>query len=75
MPSITKQHLEGIQFSQQFSNRRDSPLDSLDIVKFFLLDCDPNVTLQKGEGKSPLHCACRLNYNDSNIVVLLKSSR
>ena len=43
-----------------------SPSDSVDIVKF-LLECDPNVKLQKKGGKSPLHYACHLDYNDSNI--------
>eukprot|EP00984_Skeletonema_dohrnii_P029622 scaffold20381_cov75-Skeletonema_dohrnii-CCMP3373.AAC.1 len=43
-----------------------SPSDSVDIVKF-LLECDPNVKLQKVGGKSPLHYACHLDYNDSNI--------
>eukprot|EP00985_Skeletonema_marinoi_P013553 scaffold6746_cov73-Skeletonema_marinoi.AAC.1 len=50
---------------------RDSPLDSVDIVKF-LLECDPNVKLQKGGRKSLLHYACCLDYNDSNIDVALE---
>eukprot|EP00984_Skeletonema_dohrnii_P018808 scaffold8881_cov93-Skeletonema_dohrnii-CCMP3373.AAC.1 len=43
-----------------------SPFDSVDIVKF-LLDCDPGVKLKKVGRKSPLHYACHLSYNDSNI--------
>ena len=37
-----------------------------EIVKF-LLNCDPNVALQKYEGMSLLHYACWSDYNDSNI--------
>eukprot|EP00984_Skeletonema_dohrnii_P029626 scaffold20381_cov75-Skeletonema_dohrnii-CCMP3373.AAC.5 len=47
------------------------PSDSVEIVKF-LLRCDPNVKFQKGGGKSPLHYACHLSYNDSNIEVALE---
>eukprot|EP00984_Skeletonema_dohrnii_P005575 scaffold1968_cov89-Skeletonema_dohrnii-CCMP3373.AAC.2 len=39
---------------------------AVEVVKF-LLYCDPNVTLQKGEGKTLLRFACLLDYNDSNI--------
>ncbi|KAK1734117.1 ankyrin repeat domain-containing protein [Skeletonema marinoi] len=55
-----------------FKKRKSfSPSDSVDIVKF-LLDCDPKVTLQKGEGKSPLHYACFWDYNDSTIEAALE---
>ena len=43
-----------------------SPSDRLDIVRY-LLDCDPNVTLQKVDGESLLKWACRKRYNDSTI--------
>ena len=33
----------------------------------FLLDCNPNQTLIQSRGKSLLHFACGLQYNDSNI--------
>ncbi len=39
---------------------------AIEIVRY-LLDCDPNVTLQKIQGKSLLHFACQWNYDDSNI--------
>jgi len=45
---------------------RDDPTTAMDIVKF-LLDCDPNVKLQKGAGVSLLRVACELEPNDSNI--------
>eukprot|EP00984_Skeletonema_dohrnii_P009537 scaffold3651_cov128-Skeletonema_dohrnii-CCMP3373.AAC.4 len=49
--------------------KRTSPMDSAIIVKF-LLDCDPNVKLQKHKGtKSLLHDACHREYTDSNIHV------
>eukprot|EP00984_Skeletonema_dohrnii_P018794 scaffold8870_cov126-Skeletonema_dohrnii-CCMP3373.AAC.1 len=48
-----------------------SLLDSVDIVKF-LLECDPNVKLQKVRGNSSLHYACRKRYNDSNIEAALE---
>eukprot|EP00985_Skeletonema_marinoi_P008647 scaffold3957_cov77-Skeletonema_marinoi.AAC.3 len=52
--------------------KRDSPSDNVDIVKF-LLECDPNVKLQKSVGrKSLLHCACRRDYNDSNIQAAIE---
>jgi len=44
----------------------------VDIVKF-LLDCDPNVKLQKYEGtESLLDFACDIEYNDSTIEAALK---
>ena len=55
-------------------NHRDSPIAAVDIVKF-LLDCDPNVKLQKYEGMvsvSLLHFACRWGYNDSTIEAALE---
>jgi len=52
--------------------KRASPLDRLGIVKF-LLNSDPNVTLQqKLEGESLLNWACRKRYNDSNIDAALE---
>ena len=47
------------------------PSDSVDIVKF-LLECDPGVKLQKVGRNSPLHYACHLSYNDSNIETTLE---
>ena len=44
---------------------------AVDIVKY-LLDCDPNVKLQKVEGKFPLHYACILEYNCANIRAALE---
>eukprot|EP00986_Skeletonema_menzelii_P017120 scaffold17584_cov117-Skeletonema_menzelii.AAC.3 len=46
--------------------KRDNPAAAVEIVEF-LLDCDPNVKLQTLQGKSLLHIACVLDYNDSNI--------
>jgi ankyrin repeat protein len=46
---------------------RDDHAAAVDIVKC-LLDCDPNVKLQKFRGRfSPLHVACVEDNNDSNI--------
>eukprot|EP00984_Skeletonema_dohrnii_P037012 scaffold38615_cov155-Skeletonema_dohrnii-CCMP3373.AAC.2 len=45
--------------------RRDNPIDAVDIVKF-MLDCNPNVKLQKMGRKSLLHFACNRAYNASN---------
>jgi ankyrin repeat protein len=46
---------------------RDNPAAAVDVVKF-LLDCDPNVKLQKYRGIfSLLHVACVEDYNESNI--------
>eukprot|EP00984_Skeletonema_dohrnii_P012842 scaffold5242_cov107-Skeletonema_dohrnii-CCMP3373.AAC.1 len=47
--------------------KRSEPENAIDIVKF-LLDCDPNVKLQKVDGCSLLHLACVLEYEDSNIL-------
>eukprot|EP00984_Skeletonema_dohrnii_P005574 scaffold1968_cov89-Skeletonema_dohrnii-CCMP3373.AAC.1 len=52
-------------------DHRDDPITAIDIVEF-LLDCDPNVTLQKGEGKTLFHFACHLSYNDSTIEAALE---
>jgi len=52
-------------------SKRESPSDSVDIVKF-LLGCDPNVKFQKGGRMSLLHFTCRLDYNDSNIQAALE---
>ena len=46
--------------------QRDNPDVAVEIVQF-LLDCDPDVELQKHEGTSLLHFACEMNYKDSNI--------
>ena len=46
--------------------RRDNPIAAVDIVKF-MLDCNPNVKLQKMERKSLLAYACNRVYNGSNI--------
>ena len=37
----------------------------------YLLDCDPNVKLQKWRGDFLLFYACRQDYNDSNIDAAL----
>ncbi|KAK1734110.1 ankyrin repeat domain-containing protein [Skeletonema marinoi] len=51
--------------------QRVHPIAALEVVKY-LLDCDPNVKLQKIRGKSLLHYACRKRYNDSNIDAALE---
>ena len=48
------------------TKRKRNPAAAIEIVKF-LLDCDPNVKLQKYRGRSLLRFACRAEYNDSNI--------
>jgi len=53
------------------ADHRGDPIAAVGIVKF-LLDCDPNVKLQKGGGKSPLYFACRWEYNDSTIEAALE---
>jgi len=55
-------------------NHRDSPIAAAEIVQF-LLGCDPHVKLQKFQGMSLLHYACRRDYNDSKIETGSKSSR
>ncbi len=46
---------------------RSNPTTAVDIVQF-LLDCDPDVKLQKVRGRlSLLHVACEREYIDSNI--------
>ena len=51
---------------------RDDPKPAVDIVEY-LLDCDPNVKLQKfREVMSLLFCACQGVYNDSNIHAALE---
>jgi ankyrin repeat protein len=56
-----------IQYAIEGLRLRDDPTAAVVIVKF-LLDCDPNVKLQKYRGIMPLfHLACRQEYNDSNI--------
>jgi ankyrin repeat protein len=48
-------------------SKKDNQAAAMDIVKL-LLDCDPNVKLQKfEETMSLLHYACLEEYNDSNI--------
>ncbi len=46
--------------------KRDNPEGAIEIVQY-LLDCDPNVKLQKHEGDSLLQYACQHEYNDSYI--------
>jgi len=46
--------------------KRCDPESTIEIVEF-LLGCDPNVKLQKFQGKPLLHVACLGAYNDSNI--------
>eukprot|EP00984_Skeletonema_dohrnii_P030062 scaffold21178_cov98-Skeletonema_dohrnii-CCMP3373.AAC.2 len=53
------------------TKKRPMGSDSVDIVKF-LLECDPGVKLQKVGRNSPLHYACHLSYNDSNIETTLE---
>ena len=51
--------------------KRSNPMVAVNIVQF-LLDCDPNVKLQKVRGTmSLLYWACMLEYNDSNIRAAL----
>ncbi len=51
--------------------KRASPEGVIEVVQY-LLDCDPNVKLQKFQGISLLHVACRGGYNDSNIDAALE---
>ena len=51
--------------------QRDNPRATVDIVKF-LLDCDPNVKLQKLYEHSLLEFACRWEYTDSTIAAALE---
>ena len=56
-----------IHFAIDGTKHRDNPAAAVDVVKF-LLDCDPNVKLQKFRGRlSHLHYACQINFNDSII--------
>eukprot|EP00984_Skeletonema_dohrnii_P000360 scaffold120_cov134-Skeletonema_dohrnii-CCMP3373.AAC.3 len=48
--------------------KRSEPENAIEIVEY-LLDCDPNVKLQKVDGCSLLHFACVLEYEDSNIHI------
>ena len=50
---------------------RSNPVDAADVVQF-LLDCDPNVKLQKAEERSLLQVACSDDYNDTNIDAGMK---
>ena len=54
-----------------FLCKRNNPVAAVDIVQF-LLDCDPNVKLQKFQRFSLLHYACQGGYNDSNIEAALQ---
>jgi len=66
MPSTMQMQVENIRFTSHFEihvlRGRDNPAAAVDVVKF-LLDCDPNVKLQKFrrrfETLSLLHYACR----------------
>jgi ankyrin repeat protein len=54
-----------IHFAIGDTKHRHNPAAAVDVVKF-LLDCDPNVKLQKFRGRlSHLHYACQINFNDS----------
>jgi ankyrin repeat protein len=56
-----------IHFAIDGTKHRDNPAAAVDVVKF-LLDCDPNIKLQKYEGRfSLLLFACVRTYNDSSI--------
>eukprot|EP00986_Skeletonema_menzelii_P010992 scaffold5514_cov139-Skeletonema_menzelii.AAC.1 len=48
------------------TQHREDPAAAVEIVQF-MLDCDPNVKLQKCNGVSLLNFACQMKYNDSNI--------
>ncbi len=52
-------------------SHRDNPAAIMEIVRF-LLDCDPNVKLQKWQGHSLLNVACRLDSDDSNIETAIE---
>jgi len=58
--------LHPIHFAILGMSRRDSPMDSVDIVNA-LLGCDPHVKLQKVNRMSLLDVACNFAYNDSKI--------
>ncbi len=53
-------------------SERSNPESAIDIVRF-LLDCDPNVKLQKCRGMSLLCYACLWGYNDSKIGAALEA--
>eukprot|EP00985_Skeletonema_marinoi_P011264 scaffold5334_cov74-Skeletonema_marinoi.AAC.2 len=55
-----------IHFAIRALCKRCDPESTIEIVEF-LLGCDPNVKLQKFQGKPLLHVACLGAYNDSNI--------
>ena len=65
--------IQGILNSAAFrGNERDNPATAVDIVQF-LLNCDPNVKLQKSSrGDSLFHFACRHHYDDSNIETAIQ---
>ena len=46
--------------------QRDNPAAAVEILQF-LLNCDPDQKLKQIQGKSLLHYACTIEYNDSNI--------
>ena len=68
---------------ERYHNDKEGPATAAEILKF-LLDCDPNVKLQKYEGKSLLHYACghetisvlfyacEQEFDDSNIEAALQ---
>ena len=60
-----------IHFAIHGTQERDNPIVAVEIVKF-LVDCDPNVKLQKCRGRSLLHYSCRRTYNDSNVGAALQ---
>ncbi len=55
-----------IHFAIENITERDIPERGIEVVKF-LLDCDPNVKLQKIFERSLLRSACERGYNDSNV--------
>ena len=59
-----------IHFAIQGMEHRKNPAAAVEVVQF-LLECDPNVKLQKYRGQSLLHFACRLECDDSNIYAAL----
>ena len=60
-----------IDYAISFMQYRDVPSAAVHIVKF-LLDCDPDVKLQKYERRPLLEIACRQLYNYSNIGAALE---
>eukprot|EP00984_Skeletonema_dohrnii_P019434 scaffold9286_cov79-Skeletonema_dohrnii-CCMP3373.AAC.2 len=51
-------------------NRRNNPTAAVEIVEY-LLNCDPGVKFLKVDGRSLLHFACGMDYNDSNVAAAI----